>query len=61
MTQYRKFLLASSIGMAMGLTACGGSGYESPQVAWTPPPPPPPVTPPPPPVPCVPVNKWDYC
>jgi hypothetical protein len=63
MTHYRKFLIASPVAMALSLTACGGGGgYGGHQVAFVPLPPPPPVTTtPPPPVPCVPVNKWDYC
>jgi hypothetical protein len=62
MTQHRKFLIASSVAIALSLTACGGEGgYGGHHVAFAPLAPPPPVTmPPPPPVPCV--NKWDeFC
>ena len=59
MTRYRKLMIGSSIALAMGLTACGGGGYDGPQTSWNSPPPL--VSPPPPPPPCVPATPWDYC
>lgn len=64
MTRYRKLLIASSVGMAIGLTGCGGGGssYDGPDTFLPPPPPPPPPVPPPPPPPeCIPTTPWDYC
>ena len=62
MTQCRKFLIAASIVIVTGLTACGAGGsYE--RIAANPPPPlgPPPDPTSPPPPPCVPSSPWDYC
>src|SRR3954469_1077789 len=51
MTRLRKYLLASSIVCALGLSACGGGGGG--HVSPTPMPPPPPPAPPPPPPPAI--------
>jgi len=57
MKQYRKYLVASALTVAMEVTACsgGGGGGGGDQVSSLPAPPPLP-----PPGPCVP-TKWDYC
>ena len=60
MTYYRNCLIASSIGMTLALTACGGGGGgRGERVASAlPSPPSVPAAPPPP---CVVVHPWDYC
>jgi len=58
MKQYRKYLVASALTVAMEVTACSGGGGGrggGDQVSSVPAPPPLP-----PPGPCVP-TKWDYC
>lgn len=59
MRKHCKFLIMSSIGLALGLTGCGGGGGHRPIVGTGPSPPSlPPTTPPPL---CVPTTPWDYC
>jgi hypothetical protein len=59
MKHYRKLLIATSLGLVVGLAGCGsGGGYDRPRHTNPSPSLPPP---PPPPPDCCPCNPWDYC
>jgi len=59
MKHYRKLLIATSLGLVVGLAGCGsGGGYDGPRHTNPSPSLPPP---PPPPPDCCPCNPWDYC